>query len=291
MPGKVQRKKRSNQDSDNRRLRLRRWLSTHEHCGAWQRATQKKYFQITIIIFALYQQHKMTEATYSNFDAMFEKGEHEEAYKQLMESYKNGNEDNVAILWRLARALYFLSVDDKKKHKDLMYEGQKFAIHGHEKDPQNFECLRWAAIITGSISDISGNKEKIQQGNLFKELLDKALAINPDEYTLQHLSGRLAFAVSSLSWVERTLASTLFGSPPEATMDEAIEKFAKVKELKPDWIENILYYVKSMISKDAKGKKQEISIELKEAVSMTAVNSADRNALEEVKVLAKKYVK
>lgn len=42
------------------------------------------------------------------------------------------------------------------------------------------------------------------------------------------MSGRLCFSVASLSWVERTLASTLYGSPPEATMDEAIESFLKV---------------------------------------------------------------
>jgi hypothetical protein len=58
--------------------------------------------------------------------------------------------------------------------------------------------------------------------------LDKALAINGEEYSLLHMSGRLCFSVASLSWVERTLASTLFGSPPEATMDEAVEKFLKV---------------------------------------------------------------
>lgn len=62
----------------------------------------------------------------------------------------------------------FMAVDDKKKHKDRMYEGQKFAELGHKLCPQDFECLRWASILTGSISDISGNKEKIQQGNLFK---------------------------------------------------------------------------------------------------------------------------
>ena len=105
------------------------------------------------------------------------------------------------------------------------------------------------------------------------------------------MSGRLAFSVASLSWVERTLASTLFGTPPEATMDEAIEKFAKVKELKPNWIENILYFVKSMAAKDAKGKKEEISKELRAALSMNPENTADRSALEEVKTLAKKYVK
>lgn len=173
-----------------------------------------------------------------------------------------------------------------------MYQGQKFAARGHELNPQDFECLRWASILTGTISDISGHKEKIQQGNLFKEYLDKALTIDPEEFTLLHMSGRLSFSVASLTWVERTLASTLFGNPPEATMDEAIEKFLKVKELKPTWIENVLYYAKALAAKDSKSNKEEISKELKQAAEMTPENDADRKAQEEVKeLLRKKYAK
>lgn len=78
----------------------------------------------------------MTEIDFSKFEAMFEKSEHLEAYEQLMELYNAGNEDNVDVLWRLARALYFMAVVDKKKHKDRMYEGQKFAAHGHKLCPQ-----------------------------------------------------------------------------------------------------------------------------------------------------------
>lgn len=61
--------------------------------------------------------------------------------------------------------------------------------------------------------------------------------------------------------------------------------------MKPDWIENSLYLAKALIAKDAKGKKQEIAKELNEAASMTPDNNADRQALEEVKTMQKKYAK
>ncbi|KAI6207265.1 hypothetical protein M3Y99_01853600 [Aphelenchoides fujianensis] len=222
-------------------------------------------------------------------DQLFDADKHEETQQVLMKHYEGGNQENVDVLWRLARAMYFLSVEDKKKHKDLMYEGQKFAARGHELKADDFESLRWASILTGSISDISGNKEKIQQGNLFKEYLDKALAINPEEYSLLHMSGRLAFSVASLSWIEKKLAVTLFGNPPEGTMEEAIEKFEKVAELKPDWIENFLYLAKAYIAKDPKGNKQKIADALKKCVELQPANASDRAAQEEAKGLIKKY--
>ncbi|KAI6202780.1 hypothetical protein M3Y94_00479900 [Aphelenchoides besseyi] len=225
---------------------------------------------------------------YAQIDQLFDSDKHDESQKMLMEHYKD-NEESVELLWRLARTMYFLSVDDKKKHKDTMYEGQKYAAKGHELDAANFECLRWASILTGSISDISGQKEKIQQGNLFKEYLDKALALQPDEFTLLHMSGRLAYSVANLTWIERKLATTLYEAPPEGSMDEAIEKFQKVADLKPDWIENLLYLAKAFIGKSAKQYKSELAKVLKQCVELTPTNAADRQAQEEAKPLLKKY--
>lgn len=74
-------------------------------------------------------------------------------------------------------------------------------------------------------------------------------------------------------------------------MDEAIEKFAKAKTLKPTWIENSLYLAKAMVAKDAKANKQEIAKELNDAAALNPENSADRQAHEEVKSMQKKYAK
>jgi hypothetical protein len=61
--------------------------------------------------------------------------------------------------------------------------------------------------------------------------------------------------------------------------------------LKPNWIENILYYAKALAAKDSKANKQEISKELKEAAEMTPENNADRQAQQEVRLMLKKYGK
>ena len=129
--------------------------------------------------------------------------------------------------------------------------------------------------------------------NLFslQDLLDKALLLNSEEFTLLHMSGRLAYSVASLSWVERKLASTLFGEPPVATMDEAIEKFERVTELKSDWIENFLYLAKAYIAKDAKANRAKLVEALKRAVAIEPINASERSARDEAAAFLKKYSK
>merc|ERR1711976_454294 len=51
-----------------------------------------------------------------------------------------------------------------------------------------------------------------------------------------------------LSWIERKMASTLFASPPSASLPEAIQHFLKAEKLKPDgWKENRLFIEKYFI--------------------------------------------
>lgn len=150
-----------------------------------------------------------------------------------MQAYDQGGDQDVAVLWRLARALYMKAGKEGIKpalEKELLFQAHKFAAAGHQLCPEDFECVRWAAIVTGALSDRGrlGNKEKIQMGNQFKEYLERGLQLQEDDYILTHLLGRLHFSVANLSWVERNLAQVLYGKPPEGTIDDALEMFLKV---------------------------------------------------------------
>jgi hypothetical protein len=43
------------------------------------------------------------------------------------------------------------------------------------------------------------------------------------DQTLNHLLGRWCYAVASVSWMERKLASAIFATPPESSYDEALK--------------------------------------------------------------------
>ncbi|CAD5229014.1 unnamed protein product [Bursaphelenchus okinawaensis] len=234
---------------------------------------------------AAIQNQVIGQEEFEQMDYMFdEEHKYEQVYEKLIEKYNNGGSQNVDVLWRLGRVLYMKACEDGIKHskeKELLFEAQKYCSAGHEINPKDFECIRWAAIVTGALSDRGklGNREKIQMGNQFKEYLEKGLEIVEDDHILAHLYGRLCFSIANLSWVERNLASVLYGKPPEGTMQDALEKFKKVEEVKPaEWIENMLYLGKTLL---ALGQKEEMVKVLKSADSVEPINLLEENAKKE----------
>ena len=59
--------------------------------------------------------------------------------------------------------------------------------------------------------------------------MDEALKESSSDRALQHLRGRWCFNVSELSWVERKLASAIYGEIPKSSYKEALDSFLQVR--------------------------------------------------------------
>lgn len=55
----------------------------------------------------------------------------------------------------------------------------------YELCSDSFDVVKCHAAITGTRTDFLGTKERIEQGNFFKDLLDKALDIKPEDYEVK----------------------------------------------------------------------------------------------------------
>jgi len=129
-------------------------------------------------------------------------------------------------------------------------------------------------------------KEKIAQGKEFKIYLDKAILLNPEDYSIIHMRGRYSFGVASLSWIERKVASTLFETPPTATYEEAISDFLEVEKLvKKGWIENRVFLARSY---QAINNKEKVVEYLKFAKELEPTDESEKALLIEVDALLKK---
>ena len=64
----------------------------------------------------------------------------------------------------------------------------------------------------------------LQVANSFKikDSLEAASALLPADSSVQTALGQWCFKVAGISWVERSAASLLFGSPPESSFEEAL---------------------------------------------------------------------
>ncbi|KAG8178318.1 hypothetical protein JTE90_026288 [Oedothorax gibbosus] len=234
-----------------------------------------------------------------NLDALLEEldvlldsdtADREYVYNRLC-SMKEDYKDKAEFLWRFAKATHLYGIvlqnrNEMEKRKELAFEAFEYADKAYQLDNQHPEIHKWCAITVGCLGDFVGTKERIMNGYTFKEHVDKAIALKPDDPSLHYMLGRWCYEVSMLSWLERKLASTLFSSPPEATLEDAREHLLKAERLKPNWKENILYLAKTNIGE---GDYSAAMALIDRALSIPVVSEDDNIIHNELEALESKY--
>ncbi|XP_042334100.1 regulator of microtubule dynamics protein 2 isoform X3 [Sceloporus undulatus] len=151
-----------------------------------------------------------------------------ESFKLLLENeekYRNC----AGFLWRLARAYgdMFMLTTDAEEKKNYASEGKLVAENAISLDSSVAESHQWFAMMCGYMSQFESIQNKIKNGYLFKEHLDKAKELKPQDPFLYYLTGRWCYEVAQLSWIEKKVAAALFGTPPTSTIHEALQNFLK----------------------------------------------------------------
>ncbi|KAM6461794.1 regulator of microtubule dynamics protein 2 isoform 3-T3 [Liasis olivaceus] len=129
-------------------------------------------------------------------DRMHVGSEHEkrESFKLLLER-KEEYRNHPGFLWRLARAygdMFELTTDADEK-KNYATEGKLVGENAVNLDPSNAESHQWFAMMCGYVSQFETIQNKIRNGYLFKEHLDKAIALKPQDPLLYYLTGRWCY--------------------------------------------------------------------------------------------------
>ncbi|NWV82063.1 RMD2 protein, partial [Dasyornis broadbenti] len=198
-----------------------------------------------------------------------------EGFRLLLEK-DDKYENCVDFLWRLARAygdLFEMTTDAEEK--------RKYVIDGRTKS-KAIKSSRFA-IMCGYMSQFESVQNKIRNGYLFKEHLDKAIELKPQDPFLYYLNGRWCYSVAQLSWIEKKVAATLFGTPPTSTVEEALQNFLKAEEMHPGYSKcNYVYLAKCY--KDL-GQKNNALKYCDSALSILSVTNEDKEAQKDLEAL------
>ncbi|NWH30934.1 RMD2 protein, partial [Chloropsis hardwickii] len=198
-----------------------------------------------------------------------------EGFRLLLEK-DDKYENCVDFLWRLARAygdLFEMTTDAEEKRK-------------YFSNIRILQSNKWEhlfAIMCGYMSQFESVQNKIRNGYLFKEHLDKAIELKPQDPFLYYLNGRWCYSVAQLSWLEKKVAAALFGTPPTSTVEEALQNFLKAEEMRPGYSKcNYVYLAKCY--KDL-GQKTNALKCCDSALSILSVTNEDKEAQKDLEAL------
>uniref|UniRef100_UPI0037E87460 regulator of microtubule dynamics protein 2 n=1 Tax=Semicossyphus pulcher TaxID=241346 RepID=UPI0037E87460 len=193
---------------------------------------------------------------------------------------------NSAFLWRLTRAhcdVHDISstLEERKNHAET---GKKIGEEAVSLNPTCAESHQWYAIMCGIMAEYDTVQNKIKNGYIFKDHLDKAIELKPHDPMSYYLLGRWCYAVAQLSWLERKVAATLFGEPPSATVEDALKNFLKVEEIHPAY-SKLNYVFLAKCYKDL-GQRDKARKMCEAACSVKVVSKEDEEAQKELDLLA-----
>ncbi|NXD70984.1 RMD3 protein, partial [Eolophus roseicapillus] len=156
---------------------------------------------------------------------------------QLLLNNKLAYAEQKDFLWRLARAHSDMCelTDDADEKRSYAADGKEELEMALQKWDQSAECHQWYAILCGQLSEHESIQKRIQTGYVFKEHIDKAIELKPEDPQSYYLLGRWCYQVSHLGWLEKKTASALFEAPPTATVQDALQNFLRVEELSPGY--------------------------------------------------------
>ncbi|CAI2348118.1 unnamed protein product [Caenorhabditis sp. 36 PRJEB53466] len=223
--------------------------------------------------------------SFASSDKLFESREFVKGLSELKKR-REGGEESCDLLWRQCRFCHELSTTmSGEERRQILLEGRDYGLQAMELDPSCFDAAKWASIVFGLVVDQLPTKEKINEGGKLKDMLDKALQLDPTDFALLHLRARFSFTIANLSWIERKAASVLYNEVPKATIDDARADFEAAYEQRADWIENMLFLSKCHIAKKDKKKAREL---LSKAVELPMETPNDEELLKECKALLQK---
>ncbi|MFB0517023.1 MAG: hypothetical protein ACETWG_10550 [Candidatus Neomarinimicrobiota bacterium] len=191
---------------------------------------------------------------------------------------------DVRYLWRIARH-HFNNSDnttDEEVIEREVHTGFEFSKQALAADTMDADAQGWYGILIGRVGEIKGTKQKILNSYDVKKHTLKAIDLDPDNDSWQHVMGRWHYTLADLNWFERTIASIVYATPPKASFEEAEKYFTSAAKLAPDDVRHFLWLGKTQLELD---KEDAARANLEQAISLPSKSDSDTILQDEAREL------
>jgi tetratricopeptide (TPR) repeat protein len=107
---------------------------------------------------------------------------------------------------------------------------------------------RWSGVTQSAAAKARGSAAHLAAVPSFAAEFRRAVELDPADATALHLLGRLHFELAGLTWLQRSLASAVFLTPPPATFDDALRYLLAAESAQPGaWKANHQYLAETFV--------------------------------------------
>ncbi|MFC1543023.1 hypothetical protein ACFL4K_00625, partial [Candidatus Neomarinimicrobiota bacterium] len=127
----------------------------------------------------------------------------------MLAPLEDENGDDVRYLWRTARH-HFNNSDnttDEGVIERELYIGFSYAERALAADSNSADANGYYGILIGRVGEIEGTKQKIINSYDVANYTQRAIELDPENDSWQHVMGRWHYTLADLSWIERQIAA------------------------------------------------------------------------------------
>jgi tetratricopeptide (TPR) repeat protein len=161
-----------------------------------------------------------------------------------------------------------------------------YAKTAYKLYPESDDANVAMAIAVGRIILLKSGKEKIASVKELKGYVEKAIAVNPNNFRAWHILGKWHYEVSDLNGFERTAAKIMYGALPSSSLASSITCYEKAKALSSNFALNYLELAKAY---KRNGEKTKAIAQLNYLLTLPNKVQDDERIKEEARWLLKKW--
>jgi tetratricopeptide (TPR) repeat protein len=144
--------------------------------------------------------------------------------------------DDAELLVKIARQYIYL-MGELTVVADRIASGKKgleYSERAAKVDPRSSDAHLAISISLGKITQLQGNREKVEASKRIKEEAELAVKLNPQNDYAWHLLGRWHQALAGMNSIIRGMVKLVYGALPPASNETALECFQKAIALRPE---------------------------------------------------------